>query len=93
MYVFVLSTTVLCGKQNPIYRLHCGCTYSCSSHRVSGWRSSFPVYFPRPLILDAVYIYMFGFMVRKFDTKANKLDWLYETILSIVLRVGGLALL
>lgn len=32
-------------------------------------------------------------MVRKFGIKANKLHWIYETILSIVLRVGGLALL
>lgn len=39
-----------------------------------------PVYFPRALILDAVYIYTFGFMVRKSDIKANKLHWLYETI-------------
>lgn len=27
MYVFVLSTTVLCGQQNPLYRLHSGHTY------------------------------------------------------------------
>lgn len=91
MYVFVLSTTVLCGKQNPIYKLHCGSTYSCSSHWVSGLKKSLSVYFPKALILDAVDIFMLGFMVRKFDIKANKLHRLYETINSP--GVGGLALL
>lgn len=80
MYVFVLSTTVLCGKQNPIYKLHCGRIYSYSQPLRVRFEIVASVYFPRALIPDAVYIYTFGFMVRKSDIKANKLHWLYETI-------------
>lgn len=35
------------------------------------------------------FIYILGFMARKFDIKTSKLRWLHLTILSGVLRAGG----
>ena len=80
MYMFVLSTTVLCGQQNPTSRPCLGRTYSCSGHRASGLGSLLTVPVPRVLILHAGYVDAFGLMVRKFDIKANKLRWPDETV-------------
>ena len=70
MYVFVLSTTVLCGQQNPLprplaSRLPQGCTPSCSSCRASGPRPLLLVLAPKALLPKSAYMHAFGWMVRK----------------------------